>query len=55
MALTDADRLQMVALALMRHSVIKTSSGGSTDSIKTINFFSVVEAPDISMFTLTEG
>lgn len=29
MALTDADRLQMTALALMQHSVFTLGSGGS--------------------------
>ena len=36
MALTDADRMQMVATALMRHSVIKTQlppDGGSETGI----------------------
>jgi hypothetical protein len=54
MALTDADRLQMTAMALMRYSVVATGGGSTHDSIQIINFFSVVDAPGISSFTLTE-
>lgn len=43
MALTDADRLQIVAMALMRHSVIATGGGGA-DLIKYDKVLSPIES-----------
>ncbi len=48
MALTDADILQMVAMALMQHSVV-TTGGGTTASILTSDIFPGIAPIDLDL------
>jgi hypothetical protein len=53
MALTDADRLHMVAMALMRHSVFTTGGGTPSTGLETFNMFGLIQLEDAELTLIT--
>lgn len=51
MALDDAQRLQMVAMALMRHSVVGGGGGSTPPStgFETFNMFNLIQVEDVEL------
>lgn len=49
MALTDADRLQIVAMALMKHSVFTTGGGTPSTGLETFNMFNLIQIEDATL------
>lgn len=52
MALTDADRLHMVSVALMRHSVVATG-GTPTNGLESFNMFNLIQVEDADLTLIT--